>query len=66
MNGKIKMWNENRGWGFIIPDDGGDDLFVHVSNVRSGAEIKRGCAVTFEIGTNERTGRPEARNVVLK
>ena len=48
--GKIKMFNEDRGFGFIIPDDGGVDVFFHVSALREGDEVTPGKVVSFEIG----------------
>jgi CspA family cold shock protein len=47
-SGKIKMFNEDKGFGFIKPADGGDDVFFHVSVLREGDEITVGKAVTFE------------------
>src|ERR1700721_2853866 len=50
--GKIKMFDEGRGFGFIKPDDGGVDVFFHVSALRDGDEITQGKAVSFEIGVD--------------
>jgi CspA family cold shock protein len=64
-NGKVKMFNEERGFGFIKPDDGGDDIFFHVTALREGAEITKGAAVTFEIATDPKTGKTKAVSVDL-
>jgi CspA family cold shock protein len=63
--GKIKFWNDDRGFGFITPDDGGA-MFVHISNVRSGSELAKGDRVTFEDGINERTGKTQAVRVTVQ
>jgi cold shock protein len=63
--GKIKMFNEDRGFGFIKPDDGGADVFFHVSALREGDEINVGKAVTFEAGVDPKTGKSKAVNVDL-
>jgi CspA family cold shock protein len=63
--GKIKMFNEDKGFGFIQPDDGGVDVFFHVSALRDGDDITRGKVVTFEIGVDPKSGKTKAVSVDL-
>lgn len=63
--GKIKMFNDDKGFGFIKPDDGGVDVFFHVSALREGDEISTGKAVTFEVGTDPKSGKTKATSVDL-
>ena len=51
--GKVKFFNEEKGFGFITPDNGGKDLFVHVSGVVKGP-ITEGDKVQFEIGDGKK------------
>ncbi len=46
-NGIVKFFNETKGFGFITPDDGGKDLFVHKNGIRSG-HLSDGVKVQFE------------------
>jgi CspA family cold shock protein len=64
--GKIKFYNSDRGFGFITPDDGAVDVFVHVTQVRSGAELAEGDRVTFTDGISERTGKSQAERVTVR
>jgi CspA family cold shock protein len=63
--GKVQMFNEDRGFGFIKPDDGGADVFFHVSALREGDEIAKDAAVTFEVGVDPKSGKPKAISVDL-
>jgi CspA family cold shock protein len=63
--GKIKMFDESRGFGFIKPDDGGVDVFFHISALREGDEIAQGKAVKFEIGVDPKSGKAKAVSVDL-
>ena len=47
--GKVKFFNDEKGFGFITPDDGGKDIFVHVSAVQAGT-LAENDSVEFEVG----------------
>lgn len=63
--GKIKMFNEDKGFGFIKPDDGGIDVFFHVSALREGDDVTVGKPVTFESGNDRKSGKIKAVSVDL-
>ena len=62
-NGSVKFYNEDKGFGFITPDGGGKDLYVHSTAVQNGP-IKEGDKVEFEIGQGDKG--PRAENVSRK
>ena len=63
--GKVKMFNAQKGFGFIRPDDGGNDVFFHVSALREDDDITEGKAVTYETGVDEKSGKAKAISVDL-
>jgi cold shock protein len=66
MRGKVKRFNAERGFGFIIPDDGSPDVFVHIKAVvRPVDELRVGDSVEFDVKPNERDGRLAAVGVRL-
>ena len=62
ISGKIKMWKEVEGWGFIEGDDG-EDYFINISNVRMGQNIQLNSRVKFDVFEGQRG--PEAENVTI-
>jgi len=64
LEGKVKWFDETKGFGFITPDDGQDDCFVHRSAVPGGKPLAEGGRVAFHIITDEK-GRKAAAEVSL-
>lgn len=58
--GKVKFFNDQKGFGFITADEGGDDIFVHISAIEAGT-IKEGDTVEYEVGEGRKG--PQALNV---
>ena len=60
--GTVKWFNTEKGFGFIAPDDGGKDAFVHISAVeRAGiGELREGDKISFELVADQRSGKLSA------
>ena len=63
-NGIVKFYNDQKGFGFIQPDGGGNDVFVHISAVEQAglSQINEGQKVSFETETG-RNGKTSAVNL---
>ena len=60
--GTVKWFNPQKGFGFIQPDDGGKDVFVHISAVeRAGLyDLREGQKISYELTNDRRTGKSSA------
>jgi CspA family cold shock protein len=67
MTGTVKFFNGERGYGFIKPDDGGRDVFVHITAVeRAGLkDLTEGQRITFEVEPDKKGKGPKAVNLVI-
>jgi cold shock protein len=65
--GTVKFFNGERGYGFIKPDDGGSDVFVHIGAVeRAGlSSLAEGAKVSYELKVDPKRGKGSAENLRL-
>jgi CspA family cold shock protein len=63
--GTVKWFNSQKGFGFIQPDEGGNDVFVHISAVeRAGMRsLNEGQKISFDIVADRRSGKSSADNL---
>ena len=66
-SGTVKWFNMQKGYGFIGPDDGGKDVFVHISSVQQSGlpELREGQMVEFHLETGK-NGKTAAANLKLR
>jgi cold shock protein len=63
--GTVKWYNDTKGYGFIQPDNGGKDVFVHATAVeRAGMRgLAEGQKISYEVESDRRTGKESATNL---
>ncbi len=68
VTGTVKFFNATKGYGFIEPDDGSKDAFVHISAVeRAGlATLREGQKVSFDLVADRKSGKMAADNLKVE
>merc|ERR1712194_582957 len=61
--GTVKFFNDEKGFGFICQDDGGEDLFAHRNNLADGQNLVEGDQLSFEEAYDDRKGKTNAINI---
>ena len=67
-NGIVKWFNSSKGYGFIEPEEGGNDVFVHISAVQAAGltGLNDGQAISYELVEDRRSQRTSAGNLVVE
>jgi CspA family cold shock protein len=65
--GVVKFFNSEKGYGFVKPDDGGPDVFVHISTLEQAgiSSLSEGSRISFDAVMDQRKGKTNAQNVKL-
>ena len=63
--GTVKFFNTERGYGFIAPEEGGPDVFLHISALEAAdiRDVREGDRLSFEAVMDKRKGKTNAQNV---
>ena len=62
-SGTVKFFNSMKGFGFIQPQDGGEDMFIHVTGIADGKELQEGDTIYYDSEYDDRKGKYRAVNV---
>ena len=57
MTGTVKKWSEDKGFGFILPDDGDEKLFIHCRQLVDTETLQQGDVVSFDKEYDDRKGK---------
>ncbi len=68
MQGTVKFFNAAKGYGFITPNDGGKDIFVHISAVEQSGmtSLEEGQSITFEVEPDRKGKGPKAIDLKIE
>lgn len=63
--GTVKWFNATKGYGFISPENGGDDVFVHISAVEQAglSNLNEGQSISYEVQVDQQRGKSSAVNL---
>ncbi len=65
ITGTVKWFSDQKGFGFIVPDNGGSDVFVHISAVQKAGmnTLREGQKISFELQRDPKKGKDSAANL---
>jgi cold shock protein len=65
--GTVKFFNMDKGFGFVTPEDGGKDVFIHISAIQESGltALRENDVITFDTEADQRGKGPKAVNVAL-
>mmetsp|Transcript_47002 Transcript_47002/g.132611 ORF Transcript_47002/g.132611 Transcript_47002/m.132611 type:complete len:96 (+) Transcript_47002:98-385(+) len=60
--GTVKKYMDDKGFGFIVPDEGGEDVFIHIKQCNGAESLSEGDRVSFDKAWNDRAGKYQGNN----